>query len=257
MTTSIQSSVLPIECTNITTSAVARKRRRQTLESQRSVKTEIPGDFPIPGAKKMCVSSDLEKATSSDTIPDDVLSSLICFPRKVSDAANVSEDTGSDDEDCLSYSSSIKSKAKRPQMRYEPDVPMTKEAAASWRREQRRKRNRESAAASRQRQRDRITELETEVDGWKDKFEAAVERLRKLEALSGVTPLDLDACGIAVSKEGSKNSASINMYSDPPKTFSDPLHLHCDKDTELLDSLDLSQLEENEQHLNEKISRPA
>ena len=48
-------------------------------------------------------------------------------------------------------------------MKYDPDVPMTKEEATVWRREQRRKRNRESAAASRQRQRDRIQELEEEV----------------------------------------------------------------------------------------------
>lgn len=35
------------------------------------------------------------------------------------------------------------------QNRYVPDVPMTKEQEAEWRREARRKRNRESAAASR------------------------------------------------------------------------------------------------------------
>ena len=33
---------------------------------------------------------------------------------------------------------------KKPQMRYDPSEPMTKEAAAVWRREQRRKRNRDS-----------------------------------------------------------------------------------------------------------------
>lgn len=74
---------------------------------------------------------------------------------------------------------------KKPQMRYEPSVPMTKEQAAAWRREQRRKRNRESAAASRQRQRDRISELEQEIMEWKDKFQSAVDRLNKLEALLG------------------------------------------------------------------------
>jgi len=68
-------------------------------------------------------------------------------------------------------------------MRYEPDIPMTKEEAAVWRREQRRKRNRESAAASRQLQRDRITELEDEVDDWKVKFQESVDRLTKLESL--------------------------------------------------------------------------
>ena len=74
---------------------------------------------------------------------------------------------------------------KKPQMKYDPDVPMTKEEAAVWRREQRRKRNRESAAASRQRQRDRIEELEVEVGGWKDKFDSIMEKIKKLEEASG------------------------------------------------------------------------
>jgi uncharacterized protein YhaN len=74
---------------------------------------------------------------------------------------------------------------KKPQMKYDPDVPMTKEDAAAWRREQRRKRNRESAAASRQRQRDRIAELEIEVDDWKTKFEAMMGKIKKLEKATG------------------------------------------------------------------------
>jgi hypothetical protein len=59
-----------------------------------------------------------------------------------------------------------KSKKHKKQQKYDPGVPMTKDQAAAWRREQRRKRNRESAAASRQRQRDRIEELEAEVQEW-------------------------------------------------------------------------------------------
>jgi len=70
---------------------------------------------------------------------------------------------------------------KKPQMRYDPSVPMTKEAAAVWRREQRRKRNRDSAAASRQRQRNRISELEDEVAEWKIKFDSAMVRLAEQE----------------------------------------------------------------------------
>lgn len=76
-------------------------------------------------------------------------------------------------------------KTKKPQMKYDPDVPMTKEEAAVWRREQRRKRNRESAAASRQRQRDRIIELEIEVDGWKVKYDSIMDKVKQLEELSG------------------------------------------------------------------------
>lgn len=75
--------------------------------------------------------------------------------------------------------------SKKPQMKYDPDVPMTKEEAAIWRREQRRKRNRESAAASRQRQRDRIVELEGELDEWKNKYEEVMSNVRQLEELTG------------------------------------------------------------------------
>lgn len=71
--------------------------------------------------------------------------------------------------------------SKRPQMKYEPDIPMTKEEASVWRREQRRKRNRESAAACRKRQRDRIAELEIEVGEWKAKFDKALAKLNDIE----------------------------------------------------------------------------
>uniref|UniRef100_A0A7S1B567 BZIP domain-containing protein n=1 Tax=Corethron hystrix TaxID=216773 RepID=A0A7S1B567_9STRA len=67
------------------------------------------------------------------------------------------------------------------QIRYDPDVPMSKEEAAEWRREQRRVRNRESAAASRQKTRDRIAELEAVVSDIKSKYESALARLRIYE----------------------------------------------------------------------------
>ena len=69
--------------------------------------------------------------------------------------------------------------ARRPQRKYDPSVPMTKEETSAWRREQRRKRNRESAAACRRRQRDRIAELEAEVAAWKAKFDDALSQLRE------------------------------------------------------------------------------
>ncbi|KAL7517345.1 hypothetical protein ACHAWX_002275 [Stephanocyclus meneghinianus] len=74
---------------------------------------------------------------------------------------------------------------KRPQMKYDPEVPLSKEETSAWRREQRRKRNRESAAACRKRQRDRISELEIEVSGWKAKFDEAVRKLRDIEGEEG------------------------------------------------------------------------
>ncbi|GAX28371.1 hypothetical protein FisN_4Hh033 [Fistulifera solaris] len=75
----------------------------------------------------------------------------------------------------------LKQSEKKPQMKYNPEIPMTREEAAAWRREQRRKRNRESAAASRQRQRDRINELETELEEWKEKYETVMSKIKALE----------------------------------------------------------------------------
>jgi len=66
-------------------------------------------------------------------------------------------------------------------MRYDPEVPMTKEEAAAWRREARRVRNRQSAAASRQKTRDRIDELEAEVQGWQKKMAALQAKVRAYE----------------------------------------------------------------------------
>jgi len=70
---------------------------------------------------------------------------------------------------------------KRTQVRYDPEVPMSKEQLAAWRREARRVRNRESAAASRQRIRNRIAELEEEVSEWKSKYIEASARLDELK----------------------------------------------------------------------------
>jgi hypothetical protein len=74
---------------------------------------------------------------------------------------------------------------KRPQMKYDPEVPLSKEETSAWRREQRRKRNRESAAACRKRQRDRISELEVQVADWKAKFDEAVRKLGEVEGVDG------------------------------------------------------------------------
>jgi hypothetical protein len=72
------------------------------------------------------------------------------------------------------------------QNHYEPDIPMTKEQTAEWRKEARRKRNRESAAASRNKVRNRIAELEQEVQEWKTKYSALLERIEALE--KGASP---------------------------------------------------------------------
>lgn len=85
----------------------------------------------------------------------------------------------------------IKGKTKY-QNRYDPEVPMTKQEAAEWRREARRKRNRESAAASRNKVRNRISELENEVEEWKSKYSHLLERINRLESSSQSNSLVTD-----------------------------------------------------------------
>merc|ERR1712070_273056 len=91
----------------------------------------------------------------------------------------------------VSDASESKTKKKRPtQMRYDPDVPMTKEEAAAWRREARKIRNRNSAAASRQKTRDRIEELEAEVQSWQEKYAALEAKVKAYEYQNVVKVLD-------------------------------------------------------------------
>jgi hypothetical protein len=87
----------------------------------------------------------------------------------------------------------LSSSSKKPQMKYDPEVPMTKEEAAIWRREQRRQRNRLSAAQSRERQRHRITELENELDEWKDKYAAVQNAIETLMAQQASPVIDDEA----------------------------------------------------------------
>ncbi len=90
-------------------------------------------------------------------------------------------DPDKDNKDVTTCSEKSKTKY---QNRYEPEVPMTKEEAAEWRREARRKRNRESAAASRNKVRNRIAELEEEVEEWKNKYQSLFERIGALENIA-------------------------------------------------------------------------
>jgi len=135
--------------------AEARKRRREILASQRS--------------QTMTASPELEITT---TAHHNISTACPILPELEMDPSNKRQkfDDGNS-----------RKTGKKPQMKYDPDVPMTKEEATAWRREQRRKRNRESAAASRQRQRDRINELEDEVESWKTKYESTMAAIAKLE----------------------------------------------------------------------------
>ena len=100
---------------------------------------------------------------------------------------------------------------------YDPDVPMSKEQLAAWRREARRVRNRESAAASRQRIRNRISELEGEVSEWKSKFEQAMERLQRLQELKQQQQEE-DGAELLNSLESPEADSAVANHSDqlPP-----------------------------------------
>ena len=135
-------------------SAEARKRRREILTTQRGVCPDVVSSLE----------SSVVAAAAASVAPSNA--------RK----RKMSED------------GPAKTKPKKPQMKYEPSEPMTKEQATIWRREQRRKRNRESAAASRQRQRDRITELEGEVEEWKVKYAETLDKIREMEQKLGLPP---------------------------------------------------------------------
>jgi hypothetical protein len=136
---------LPMPLQQPESSCDARKRRREILVQQRTI-----GIMP-------------DAAISLDLAAVSPVAEVSAKRRKVAEAEKP---------------------AKKPQMKYDPEVPMSKDEAAAWRREQRRKRNRESAAASRQRQRDRIGELEVELDGWKSKFDNIMAKITQLEAIA-------------------------------------------------------------------------
>ena len=106
---------LSLQHPDVVTAEAARKRRREILVSQRSTGLDTTIAQPVP-------TPIIEPQTKR---------------RKVEAVAT----------------KGASKPGKKPQMKYEPQVPMSKEETAAWRREQRRKRNRESAAASRQRHR--------------------------------------------------------------------------------------------------------
>jgi bZIP transcription factor len=195
-------------------SSAARKRRREILASQRqTMEASIMSPCAVMATP---VSSDDEATTAParkcrrvSDFADDVLSVVPSFV--------VSAPVGI----ACPVSTKKNSSAKKPQMKYDPDVPMTKEEAAVWRREQRRKRNRESAALSRQRQRDRIADLEIEVADWKNKVDSIMDRIKKLEDASGIDSrtlvpsvpfvpevADLDLAGLAADLQAATAAAA-------------------------------------------------
>lgn len=169
--------------------AEARKRRKEIIQSQRSenellangvaalvanaaAAVGLPsngtnGKNPIIG-----VAADLESSAATSDANGNGAEKKPPKKRKVASGDSSSRKNGKKDDT---------TKAKKTQIRYDPDVPMSKDQLAAWRREARRVRNRESAAASRQRIRNRISELEEEVGEWKTKYTQAIQRLEALE----------------------------------------------------------------------------
>jgi hypothetical protein len=139
--------------------AEARKRRKEIIQSQRS-NSEAATSLTI---------ENLAASVENGVLPDPTAGA----EKKPSKKRKV--DAASDDE---MDEADLK---KKTQIRYDPEVPMSKEQLAAWRREARRVRNRESAAASRQRIRNRISELEDEVGEWKTKYSQAMQRLDSME----------------------------------------------------------------------------
>lgn len=207
--------------------STARKRRREIL-SQKTKNVEELEISPI--TKKKClklITTDTDGAVKNTTVKKTV----------------------------------TKPKTKKPQMRYDPEVPMSKEEAAAWRKEQRRKRNRESAAASRQRQKDRISELEQELSEWKVKYEEALARIEKLEQLKQVNGM----CTTVQSDLDLAASAAVSPCSSPrinPAQSCGLVSLQgscSETDCSASISGDESHAADNhvESHLSEKITKPA
>jgi len=180
--------------------SAARKRRREILASQRQA-------------------LDLTLSSSSRTSSYDQVFSK--KPRRVSDLSESENQfesiVGGGSNAMINTMKSTNKKTptkKKPQMKYDPDVPMSKEEAAAWRREQRRKRNRESAALSRQRQRDRIGDLEVEVEHWKAKVQNIMERIKSLEDATGIDSRSL----IKISEE-EENASEQSLEFEVVGTF--------------------------------------
>mmetsp|Transcript_4902 Transcript_4902/g.7433 ORF Transcript_4902/g.7433 Transcript_4902/m.7433 type:complete len:192 (-) Transcript_4902:223-798(-) len=177
--------------------ALARKRRKEIMQSLRAGETEQQA------SSNAATTTSIAEATETHLTNVQSEEALPPKKRKVSENSEASESDQQKEQEQLSSnepsaesdtdnkngsntpagSKIVVQNGKKTQIRYDPDVPMSKEQLAAWRREARRVRNRESAAASRQRIRDRINELEDEVGEWKTKYREAMERLQQVEQM--------------------------------------------------------------------------
>lgn len=238
MTASVVPSPQPLQVAD--SPSDARKRRREILSSQRII---------TPDA---ALSADSASSADDSTVDEEDMEDMPTKRQRVTDVTATKKGKA----------------AKKPQMKYDPEVPMTKEEAAAWRREQRRKRNRESAAASRQRQRDRITELEIELDDWKDKYAEMMDKIDQLESATSqpdgkpavTRPLTITSPSKFVSPQTSPNhSPSPSPVASPSPIISSLVVVDAAKVTPGQGSVKaIKKVEQfQEQHSDNMISRLA
>jgi len=175
--------------------AEARRRRKEIIQSQRSESQNETTSGSTSSISNVVLSSSISTSNESKIGTDQETNLAVSADgtdnkppkkRKVAvDSYSSSLRKNSSNKEEKSPDGDIdhsdENNLKKSQIRYDPEVPMSKDQLAAWRREARRVRNRESAAASRQRIRSRITELEEEVGDWKAKYNHAIQRLDALE----------------------------------------------------------------------------
>jgi len=299
-------SVIAPQPPSQSSAALARKRRRQKMNSvQASSVTTATTVDPTIGApcdalnglppKKRKVSdasSENLSATSTDNpamltrqkqqeaIPMAVGSSTVSptsissndavvsvAGRTTSSISTTGTNTTKSGKTTKSTARGGKGKKVRTQMRYDPDVPMTKEEAAIWRREARRVRNRESAAASRRKIRERIEELESEVELWKSKYEEAIQKLKEKESLTVAATQGNTAVDIISPCASPILSSPITAHSNNSITHQESANSNINSTTcaapgalspnNTHQSTNTSQVVEVNGHLIESILRPA
>jgi len=202
-----------LSCPN-SQSSVARKRRKSVLKSKPKT-SSIQGGLKEPlTKKKRTVSVD-----SFKTVCVAKLSEPPCEKKTFSpNVERLNSDCVSQLVDIPGFPINLDQPLKKLQVRYDPEIPMSKDQTTVWRRDQRRKRNRESAAASRERQRNRISELETEVAGWKIKFDEANARLTRLEEKRRKMLTLRENCDTSSSRI---NSAIVNSHASNHQSLND------------------------------------
>lgn len=157
------------------------------------------------------------------------------------------------------------------QVRYSPDVAMTEEELAAWRRNQRRIRNRDSAAMTRRKTRELIANLQNDANEWKRKYEKLEDENKSLrdyfKSRGLVIPENVPK--VLVKRED-HNKGIVSPYSSPvlaaknPVTSTDVLATPALVVSQSIGAsllppgmMIVQQRNQPTQHLIEMISRPA